>query len=390
MKILFCLTHTLYAKALIPLIVRLAGVNEIFITKNRPEFLGYSPRICGANPASNRFVNKSAFDYTAGIIGYGQEWSSVRDKIKFVYLGPKKPDVIIGTTKDLKQLGSFKKNGGMKGIFAIGYQHMPFCISLRDNFIRRNMPQACEDVFIKTNMFSGKHRFREYISGRDVSFRGFPYLDKIYSNYSTKMTEDKKKAPYVLIFHPGGYRGIVSKRGDNKKTSYNNQRDLINTVCRPVLKRGLVPVIKVHPLAARFHFKEDITEILRSLSIGDKDFSKVIVEDRDYYKYAYKAEAVITFGSSGIYELFSMGIKKILILGLFGRNRSDKFSIFNGIYIDSKKGYDNFWKRDRESFFKEAYRKGTILDKVYTSYSTLFTGNNSEEMIKDMGLGEVR
>lgn len=387
MKIFFYSTHTLYSKVLIPLIVKLAGKgHSIYIYKNKPDFLTYDHYRHAGIPASNTFVNRNSFDYVSGIINYSKTWDVVKSGINFTFSrNLSRYDLIIGTTKNLDMLKFFKNKYKGKDIFAIGYQHMPFVVSLRGNFKSVNMPEVCLEVFRKSNPFSEIHAFSEYISDFDISFRGFSYLDSVYSEYFEKRSmEDDKK--YVLIFHPGGYRGVITKMGEGKKRSYAKQAEFLRTVCLPVLKEGLIPVIKAHPLAARYHFKEDILEIITSLSRENRDFEKIVVEDKSYYKYAYDSDTIVGFGSSSIYELFSMNVKNIIICDFFGKARSRKFTFMDGIFLKDAAEYNDFWKRGRKPYFTDAFDEKSILNKIYESYSTLFSKDTSEKMLSDMGL----
>ncbi|NQT06260.1 MAG: hypothetical protein HQ575_01825, partial [Candidatus Omnitrophica bacterium] len=331
MRISFYLSHALYAKSLIPIIVRLAkGGHDICISKNRLGFLRYEPQLYGANPTANRFVNRSSFDYVAKISGYGDEWAAVRNTVRFVFRIPMNADAIITTTKDMKILSRVKAKYPDKGLFAVGYQHMPFILSMGRPFVRKNLPEICTDVFMNANAFSHIHRFPEYISDYGITFRGFPHVEKIHRMYEA--AEFGKGGRYVLVFHPGGYREIITERGNDKKTSYDKQKAFIDIVCTPILRRGLIPVIKIHPLPARYHFKEDIEEILKGMAASRSEFQDVIVESEDYFKYLNNTDTVVTFGTSGVYELFSVGLKRLIVCNFIGRSRSRKFSFMKGIF----------------------------------------------------------
>ncbi len=385
MDIFFYLTHTLYAKVLIPIMVRLAEEgHRISVSKNKFSFLRYSPHRYANTPISNTFVNRSSFDYIADISGYKNEWEGIKEGIRFTFFNPKKCDVIIGTTKNLNGLKALRKDYPDKNIFAIGYQHMPFSMCISGRFKDTNLPEVCTEVFIKPNPFSEFHRFGEYIADHKLSFRGFPHLEKAYNGYYLKRDNGTKR--YALVFHPGGYRGVITERGESKKVSYEKQKDFIKTMCTPILERGLIPVIKTHPLASRYHFKEDVLEIVFSLSKEDSDFSRVIVEGENFYKYVYESASFMVSGSSSIYELFSMGIKNVIIYNFFGRSRTNRFSAMKDIFINSKDEYKDFWKDKKEGSISGVYKKSPLLNKIRESYSALFTGDISKRIIDDMGL----
>ena len=386
MNIFFYLTHTLYAKPLIPLIIKAVDArHNVFIRESRFNFLNYNTRRYAGNPVSNTFVNKSSFDYVASISNYLNEWAQVREKVSFIFLKDTgKFDMIIGTTKNLDKLKQFSKRLPGKPVLAIGYQHMPFVISFKGGLKEKNLPSICLEVFTKANAFSKIHRFQEYISNYEISFRGFPYLDKAYSDYYKKQGSSEKI--YALVFHPGGYREVITKKGDNKEACYRKQKFFLDTILSPILKKNLIPVIKVHPLAAKHHFKEDIENLLGSLSKEKRDFLKVLVEDKNYYKYLYKSDTIVTFGSSGIYELFSLKVKNILVCNFFGKERSRKFSFMKGPFIETRNEYEDFWNKERNAYFEDAYKRNSILEKVYQSYSMLFEKDLSGSILKDAGV----
>jgi len=387
MKIYFYLTHTLYAKVLIPLIVKLADKNcDVFVSKNKFDFLKYSPRLYGSMPVSNRFVNRNSFDFVAGISDYSGEWNAVKDRVNFTYRA-QDCDVIIGTTKNLDKLKILQKKNPNANIYAVGYQHMPFVMSLKGGLKKKNLPPVCMDIFTKPNPFSDMHGFPGYISNHDFSFRGFPYLEKAHEDYYPKHAgKNGAGKKYVLIFHPGGYRDIVSKKGDSKKTCYRKQTEFLRIICGPIFKNGLIPVIKVHPLAARHHFKEDVSEIVNILKLHDRQFRDVIIEDRNYYKYAYESDCIVTFGSSGIYEIFSLGLRNVIICGFLGNARAGKFPFTKGIFIETVRDYNNFWQGARQNYFSRAYGENSFLSSVHKSYSTLLEKDISGNILEDIGL----
>lgn len=370
MKILFYLTRTLYAKVLIPLIIKLVNNDhQIYVS-------------------GNRFINRSSFDFVAGISGYSGEWSNVKNKVRFaLFYNPGVFDAIIGTTKNMEVLRALWAKYSQRKVFAVGYQHMPFIISLDGNFRHQNLPQDCMDTFVNENLFSKMHRFPEYISGNKISFRGFSYLEKVYADYYLEYIEKSRRVKrYVLVFHPGGYRGVVTEAGDRKSTSYEKQKRFLKSICTPILEQGLKPVIKIHPLAARYHFKKDVLDILHDISKDKGDFSKIIVEDTNYYKYVYESDTIISFGSSSIYELFSIQVRNVLICNFLGRERSRKFSFMKDIFVETIEDYNSFWKKKRDLYFSQAYKENPILNKIYNSYSALFEKDISGQILKDVGI----
>lgn len=151
---------------------------------------------------------------------------------------------------------------------------------------------------------------------------------------------------YALIFHSGGYRGIETQVGDNLETSLLRQQELFAEVCRPLLENGLKVIIKTHPLCAQFHDQKHVELVIERLSCKDNRFRNVAVISDSYLPYAKNAQWIITFGSSGIYELYSLGLDRVLVLNFFGKVRSQKFSYFENAFVESSGQYKSILKND--------------------------------------------
>ena len=70
----------------------------------------------------------------------------------------------------------------------------------------------------------------------------------------------------------------------------------------------LTPVIKIHPLCAQYHDYDDLKYLLtKQNSLYNK--IHLIRRDDTYVNYAKSSRFILTFGSSSLYELWSIGIK---------------------------------------------------------------------------------
>ena len=383
MKAFFYASHTLYLKVLIPLVIDLAKKENIdlYFYKNYPHFYTYSPARFSKNPEKNQCINLSALNYVAHLIDRGEEWNEVQDLVHFSFLKRvKKYDVIVGTTKDLNMLIKFKKKGAKK-VYVVGYQHMPVLLSLNSHLKLKNKFQEAEDVFIKDNKFSRAHDFYKYIRHKEVwdfKFVNFPYLDTVH-----KMERKNLDNPCVLIFHPGGYRHIITTPGENKKSCYEKQRAFIKKVCQPILEAQWIPVIKTHPLYARYHSKKDLEIILKDLIRENTLFQKIIVTDESYWDFAFQSRFMLTFGSSGVYELYAAGLKNVLICSFLGESRAVKFQMFKDVYIDTYEEYLSLF--NNKSILEMRFNgSGGLVQDIYRAYSSLNNGRATQSVVQEI------
>ncbi len=390
MRVFFYTSHTLYLKVLIPLVIELLkreGVS-VFFYKNYPHFYSYSPARFSKNPEKNKCINLSALDYVAHLIDYKKEWNLVKHLIRFTFLKRiAKYDVIVGTIKDLDALIQFKKRGAKK-VYVVGYQHMPVLLSLGTQLKLKNKFHDAENIFIKDNEFSKTHDFRRYIRHQEVAdfkFVNFSYLDTV-SKKRLAMSKDCQSLftnPYVLIFHPGGYRRIITMPGEDKKSCYRKQEEFIKRVCQPILEAGFIPVIKTHPLYARYHSKEDLHIILKGLVEVSPLLRQVIVTDESYWHYAFQSRLMLSFGSSGVYELYAAGLKNVLICAFLGESRAVKFQMFKNVYIDTYEEYLSLFK-DKSNFSKKFDNMTSLVQDIYRAYSSLNNGFSTQFIAQEI------
>jgi len=114
-------------------------------------------------------------------------------------------------------------------------------------------------VFFSENPFSTSHSFRGQVKDTDLRICNFTHLDTVYGLDRQSETVPEN----ILIFHPGGYRGVLSQPGADRSTCYLAQRQFLETIFLPILHRGLTPIIKLHPLRATFHDVADLKRITR-------------------------------------------------------------------------------------------------------------------------------
>jgi len=247
-----------------------------------------------------------------------------------------------------------------------------------NNKFHDNAAYNKNSIFFSPNLFSKDHKFTEIFSDKSgVILNNFTYLDKVYSYY--KSVSEFHTTNSALIFHPGGYRKVLTVPGASKKVSYKSQEDFLTKTCLPLIKSGLKPIIKIHPLHARYHGVEDMKEIANDFENTYKIPQNTIdVTDEWYWKYAFNASFILTFGSSTIYELWAAGVKNTFVCNFLGKDRSIRFSYFKGIYLDTHEQYANFVKN-------EIYDKALndeFTSKIIDAYAKLFDGNSIKTAIK--------
>jgi len=387
-SVLFVHIQTFHAKVTIP--VALACLKQgwgVTFQVNRPvvfgHSFGFSNEIVGKNPTAVNVLNPEAFDYMADLIGLGDEWRAARKKVKFTLIGtirPERYDVVIGTTKGMDMLSRISK----KNIptFALGYHHLPVFLRVNGPLPDNHDLQVQRSVFFSDNAFSKQHDFRQVIVGSNsVRLNAFTYLDPVYARCLTEY----EQTPQVLVFYPGGYRGVVSMQGDDRRTCYIAQKALLKQICLPLLAEGLTPVIKVHPLRAQYHDINDLEILAREVEQenGASEGSiRLIGPKAWFWDEAHRSRFILNFASTSIYELWTAGIKKMHVWNFSHKStgRNQKYTNLSGCLLQS---YDEY-RTVVTAPEKYTPKLDDLSIQVYNAYHSLFRGNAVAQIMDDV------
>ncbi len=372
----FISTHTLYFKVLIPLIINLIKRGEEVIIENGlKDLIPYSPDRFSKKPTQSNQINLSSLSYVAEIIDLKSEFDLVKHKIKFkLFIFPQENDLLFCTTKNINLVRKYKNK--VKDIIVLGYQHMPVVLKFKGHVSKSLKNKRVDEVFINNNHFSGRHKFTKVILDKDINDYGyvnFLNLDRIYNISAEKLEKDS-----VLIFHPGGYRNLITPPGASKEKSYVAQLEFIKKFCFPVVESGQIAIIKTHPLFAKYHSKVDLISILDELIIEDERYKNVIVTDESFWKYAKSSYLVVSFGSSSLYELFSAKIPNLVVSSFYNDERSDKFTMFESIFIKDYEEYLHLVKNKKSKDLDD------LTSKVYQAYSSLHDGKAVHHIVEGL------
>jgi hypothetical protein len=369
LRVLFQNRHTLHAKVSIPLAVWLADRgHDVSFVRQGHGFNRFSARYVRRHPTSVRIVDRRSLAFVARLSGYGGDWERVTGSITFT----SRPryheyDAIIGTTKELPELRAVRARYGVR-VFALGYQHMPFVVSVGEPFRRATGRRP--SPLLEENPFTERHAFAEILEDCDAEPNGFTYLDRVPAGHDDR-------PGMGLVFHPGGYRGVVSDPGDSRSLCHRKQVGLLERACLPLLEVGLFPVVKVHPLRARFHDEPDVKAVaeeverrhgLASESIG------VLGPESSAWPVAQRSAVILNYGSSSLYELWSAGIRTAIVCNFEGRSRSEKFDLFPAIFFDRHTRYVD-WLRAGDFRRLEL---DPLAERVFTAYRSLHDGHATE------------
>jgi len=370
----------MYSKVTIP--VALACLEKgwkVTFQVNRPNFLegflGFSEDKIKNNPTGVTIQNKKAFDFISELIGLQQQWGKNIDKINFsmfAWLQLKKYDAVIGATKNMKLLSRIVK----KGIptYALGYQHFPVFVDLSNKKPSYDKYES-SSIFFNTNSFSEQHEFNKIISGYTVKLNTFTFLDAVHS-----MKKELKNESKVLIFHPGGYRNVITSFGDGKSVCIEAQKKFIKRVCLPLIKEGLIPVIKVHPFRANYHDIEDLSLIINNIESEEslkKGSIELIGPKGWFWDIAFSARFILTFGSSSIYELWSAGLDNVYVCDFEGKERSKKFKFLDSIMINTYEEYKKFVSL----YDNDCHVMDELSSEIYDEYHSFFSGRAVENVV---------
>jgi hypothetical protein len=366
-KILFYGSNLLYFKSLIPIInLFLKKKNfDIYIITNSLNLYSkiFFKFIKQKKPEHVNIISKFTVTWISKLINQEKKFNLIKEDINFLnkvelFFFKKKFDCLVCTTKDLDEIKKYQNI--FKKKIVIGYHHMPMVLG--DNFENEKSKES--SFFVKKNYFTAAHNysFAKTIRTSNFFLNRFVYLNK---SLNLKKVKNFKN---VLIFHPGGYRNILTKPGESKIKSYEVQRVFIKKICIPLIKNNLKPILKIHPLHAMYHGKEDCLEILRQINLPQVE---VVGPEENYYEYLKTSKFAISFGSSSSYELWSLGYKNIFYCNFFGDKRTLKFKFLKKQFFSSEKKYLKIiLSKNLNFFFAKKYLKLFYLFKNTKNYKS--------------------
>ena len=310
-RTLFYPSHLLHWRSLIPVACELVSRGHaITVQTTHAEWRGMPTFQMHWTPTRVTGVNKTSLAWLAGRMGYQQEWVKAQGCIEYRrHLAPKEDECVVSTTKDMDFLKLFKQEFPEKNAMAIGYQHVPVCLSMGRLAERRRYPDEMSPPFLIGHPFERLHRFAEVYAGNTAYPCGFPHLDKVQISHSTKQNA-------VLIQHPGGHRGI-SGHGWLVETG------------RVLASAGYRMFICPHFLPGFGYGADAIGRALVRASIPSWQIVK------HWWDVAGQCDLILTTGSSAAYEMWAVGLTNIFILGYLGGTRHEKFQMFSDLLVES-------------------------------------------------------
>lgn len=341
-------SQTLYLKTILPILIHIKG-NIYFIVNLKNFFFKNNniKNIISKNPTNFNIINPLSISYVSKII---KIQNKIENKIQnFNYtinFNIKSNSILICTTKDLNFASkNYKK---FKKIIIVGYQHIPI-LGIYDKKYKYQDKNINKNLFFKLNNF-GKIL-------ENIQFKRFIFTNLLYQN---EISSTQTPTNSILIFHPGGYRNVISEYGDSKKISYKKQMIFFEDLIFPLLRQNYKIFIKTHPLHAIYHSYEDLTLIINQSKVLNKYKSKINILNvfDNYLPIAKKSKFNLVFGSSALYELWALGIYNNYICNYLNDKRSQKFNIFKDITINDKNLLSDLKTIDHKKFDKEL--KNTI------------------------------
>lgn len=369
-KVLFIQSQTLYLKSILPIAYELYKLNYSLNFKINKFFNinnNYKTNLkkISYKPTNANIINIEIFNFISKIINFNFDWNKINKEINFIFFTKLyKFDLVIGTTKDIPLLMKYKK---FSKICCLGYQHIPFTLFLG---LEKKL-KISNNKLLEKNHFTNYHSFSKLLSNFEVIDSSFTYIDYL-DNYNF----NNQKKNFVLIFHPGGYRNIITKKNESKNNSYSKQNEFLTKICKPLLLNDLVPVIKIHPLCAQYHDYDDLKYLITN---QNSLYNKIHLIRRDdtYVNYAKSSRFILTFGSSSLYELWSIGIKNAYVCNFLGEERSQKFSFFKSIFLEK---YEDYLKLISNSDSEET-KKDTFTNDIINAYSDLNKKNSVKNFL---------
>lgn len=387
-RILFFNSQTLHAKATLPVALALADLGrEVVFQVNRPTLWGrswgFDDDYIRDHPTNVQIISPQSLALVAKLIGLEKDWARLSGR--FRYVRRPKPGgwaAVAATTKNIDQLRTIKAESGVP-CFAVGYEHLPLLLKIDQPF-RRNDETGRETVFTTDNLFSRERSLGDILAGHGLRLTGFTHLDAVHRYLQTNRPAAGES---VLVFHPGGRRGVVSRPEDSPTQCLASQKAWLDRICRPLVETGFQPLIKVHPLRARYHDLADLQPLARELE-GEHSWPAGAIgfvgPDDWYWPWALTSRALLNHGSSSIYEVWAAGLGNLYICNFEGRARSGRFGFFEDIFID---GHQDYLARIKAGQLGRAGSTG-LAARARRDYQTGFTGISAADAAEAI-VGEI-
>ena len=313
MSILLFASHLLHWRALIPVAVELAHRgHSITVQINRPNWMGMPAFQMNWRPTQVTGVNRASLAWLADRIGWREAQGGIECER---WLVPEEYDCAVSTTKDLDRLRNLGKEiNGYMTTYAVGYQHFPGLIQVgrydwADRLLKEQPPPPMPTVFTGIHPFGAAHGFGKLAQAGRVTPCGFPHLDKIETSQSHKRNA-------VLIQHHGGYRGITGHGW------------LVGAVSH-VVAAGYHAYICPHFIPGAGYGEDAIRHVL---SLAQLYGWEIVAR---WWDVAGHCDLILTTGSSAAYEMWSVGLTNVFILGYVGGKRHEKFTLFKDLVVES-------------------------------------------------------
>jgi len=294
-------TMLFYQKSILPIAKKYIdkGV-QVYVLGNRKKF---SIEEIRQRPRAVNSISREGLIFVANEINLELKYV---DEVKFRFyvrryarlflkLYLRKNDLVIGTTKDFSILNDVPN--GIRRV-AIPYQNFSnVYYSTKSNLPFKSLPyNGAEDDLISNGVSC------------NFKYMGLPYLH-LKGNDSHEVV--KKHGAVALFLHPGGYRNVVSRNGENLSTCVKLQRTLYRQI-ESVLPNGAKLLIKIHPLAAQYHTYEDNILHMPEFNYTQTNILSLIE----------KVDVILSFGSSSWHELKNIPDVRFINLNIFQNDRS--------------------------------------------------------------------
>ena len=218
-------------------------------------------------------------------------------------------DLYLGTSKAFKWLAGYGDTGRPQ--VALPYQN------ILDTYLfhgRRDLPVGLE------RHVGFERELRETLPGCSM-LTGLPFMDLMVEKQRSWIRRDLRYR--VLLLHPGGYRNVITAPGEDKQRCLAAQRALYARILA-ALPPDAEMVLKIHPLAARYHDAEANAPLAEAMGfrIAEGWLGDVL----------FDCDVVLSLGSSSLFEIAGLGIAH-WVLPFFSDTRTRYYSEFASMFL---------------------------------------------------------
>lgn len=339
-RVLVVGSHVLYFKTLIPSAYAALAVGckvEVIVDSYRE--LAKDKEYIEKNPTR---ANKVSVNRLVGISEeyvLRDKWQSictdavVREGSTYNHVLFGNYDLVICITKDAKWVKALKRRRAM--VLVVPYEQIQLCMidvgaEKRLRHVMEDLSQASQPYIDIVEEYGISFCMRHEIFGLMKSFQGYVHCGFPHLEMYQHCDHARKSSNRILILDSGGGRGVGL--GDN----YSELTEPIQRI----LDAGFSVDIKTHPVPTVSHSYEGLVKWVAEEYSETENRVRVLKTRESYLRHIRTYDAVFCYGSSAVYEMWSIGYFDTYTIGYYGDSRASAFDCTGDRLLKDKDSFN--------------------------------------------------